>query len=234
MVGTWAGLRPLVKAASSGRTADLSRKHKVAASPSGVTTVTGGKLTTYREMAADTIDAVVDALPGDVPRRAKRSTTARQPLRGAQGFEALITGADERTEHLAGRYGGEARTLLAMVDRDPELGRPLVEGLPYLRAEAVYAARHEMALTVDDVLSRRTRARLLARDASDAAAADVGALLGAELGLTDEQVAAQVDAYRRSLADERAANAAPSDAEVASDPVPVVDSPRLTAETRLA
>lgn len=234
VVGTWAGLRPLVKSAASGRTADLSRRHQVAPSPSGVVSVTGGKLTTYREMAADAIDAVVATLPGTQPRRVRRSRTSRLPLRGAAGYEALKAGADERTLHLADRFGGEARTVLALIQGDPELGRTLVEGLPYLRAEAVYAARHEMARTVDDVLSRRTRARLMARDASDAAADDVGALLGAELGLTDEQVRVQVEDYRRLLADERAANRAATDAEVATDPVPEVDSPRLTTETRLA
>ena len=234
VVGTWAGLRPLVRSASSGRTADLSRKHKVAPSPSGVTTITGGKLTTYREMAADTIDEVVEGLPDPQPRSVRRSRTAKLRLRGAEGFEALLTGADARTEHLARRHGGEARTLLAMVDRDPDLGRPLVEGLPYLRAEAVYAARHEMARSVDDVLSRRTRARILARDASDAAAEEVGALIAPELGLSPEQFADQVAAYRRSLAEERAANEAATDAEVESEPVPAVDSPRLTEETRLA
>ncbi len=239
VVGTWAGLRPLVKSASSGRTADLSRRHKVAASPSGVVSITGGKLTTYREMAADTIDAVVEGLGDTVPRRARRSRTAKLRLRGADGYDALVVGADERTDHLAHRYGGEARTVLAMVAGDPALGEPLVEGLPYLRAEAVYAARHEMARTVDDVLSRRTRARILAREASAAAADDVGGLIQAELGLTDAEVAEQVAAYRASLAHEREANAAPTDDHVeppapASDPVPEIDSPRLTEETRLA
>lgn len=237
VVGSWAGLRPLVKSASSGRTADLSRRHKVAPSPSGVVSITGGKLTTYREMAADTIDTVVEGLGDAVPRRARRSRTAKLRLRGADGYDALVVGADERTDHLAHRYGGEARTVLALVAQDPTLGEPLVEGLPYLRAEALYAARHEMARTVDDVLSRRTRARLLARDASDAAAPDVGRLIQAELGLTDDEVAAQVADYRAQLAHEREANAAPTDADVtrvATDPVPEVDSPRLTEETRLA
>ncbi len=235
VVGTWAGLRPLVKSASSGRTADLSRQHKVAPSPSGVITITGGKLTTYREMAADTIDAVVEHFPRELPRRARRSRTAKLRLRGADGYDALMVDADDRTEHLARRYGGEARTVLALVDRDPALGQPLVEGLPYLRAEAVYAARHEMARTVDDVLSRRTRARLLARDASDRAAGDVAALIAPELGLSPDEAETQVARYRRLLAAERAANAAATDAEVATDPVPVTaDSPRLTEETRLA
>ena len=81
-------------------------------------------------------------------------------LRGAQAVDPTATGL---TRHLADRYGTEARVLHALIDEDPSLGEPLVPGLPYVRAEAVYAARHEMATTVDDVLARRTRARLQAR-----------------------------------------------------------------------
>jgi glycerol-3-phosphate dehydrogenase len=233
VVGTWAGLRPLVKSASSGRTADLSRRHKVAVGDSGVISITGGKLTTYREMAADTIDAVVDAL-SDAPRSARRSRTSRLRLRGAAGYEAVRAGGDERTAHLADRYGGEARAVLALIERDPSLGEPIVPGLPYLKVEVVWAARHEMARTVDDVLSRRTRARLLDRDGSDAAADEVGRLLAAELGLSDDDVAAQVDDYRAQLARERSANAVATDGDVATDPVPTTGEPRMTPETRLA
>ncbi len=202
ITGTWAGLRPLVRRASSGRTADLSRRHRVATSESGMVTVTGGKLTTYREMAADTVDEAVAAL-GDRVGRVGRSRTKRLRLRGAEGYEAARAADGPLAAHLADRYGGEARTLLALVDRDPSLGDPLVAGLPYVRAEAVYAARHEMARTVDDVLSRRTRARLLARDATADAANDVAALIGPVLGLGADEQAAQAEGYRRSVAHER-------------------------------
>ncbi|HEX8804404.1 MAG TPA: glycerol-3-phosphate dehydrogenase/oxidase, partial [Acidimicrobiales bacterium] len=178
VLGTWAGLRPLVAAAASGRTADLSRRHRIDPSPSGLVTVTGGKLTTYREMAEDAVDAAVRLLGDDAPRRARRSRTARLRLRGADGWAE----AREHDAHLADRYGGEARVVRAMVEAEPHLGEPLVPGLPYLRAEALYAVRYEMATTLDDVLSRRTRARLRGRDATAAAAADVAALVGDELG----------------------------------------------------
>jgi glycerol-3-phosphate dehydrogenase len=201
VVGTWAGLRPLLAAAASERTADLSRRHAVARSASGMVTVTGGKLTTYRAMAADAVDDVVEDLG-----RGGRSRTKRLPLLGGRGYERPPSAAEpSRHEHLAGRYGTLADDVRALVERDPSLGERLVPGLPYLRAEAVYAARMEMARTVDDVLSRRTRARLLARDASARAAEDVGALLAAELGWSDDERAAQVDAYRRSVASEREA-----------------------------
>jgi glycerol-3-phosphate dehydrogenase len=207
VLGTWAGLRPLVKAATSGRTADLSRRHKVLVSDSGVVSVTGGKLTTYREMAEDTVDELVESL--DVPRSARRCRTRRLRLLGAEGAPAGTS------THLADRYGSEARVLTALVEADPSLGEPLVPGLPYLRAEVIYAARHEMARSVDDVLSRRTRARLQARDASAAAAPDVAALLAAELGWPKTEAARQVAAYTALVEAERTAPHLPH-----SEPVP--------------
>lgn len=203
VVGTWAGLRPLVRAESSGRTADLSRRHRVAVSRSGVVSITGGKLTTYREMAADTVDAVLGQLDETPDGVSRRSRTKKLPLRGADGYEEIRDTDGSVSEHLADRYGGEARALLAMIDEDPSLGEPLVAGLPYIRAEAVYAARHEMARNVDDVLSRRTRARIFARDASADAADDVAALIAPELGLDADQAATQAEDYRRAIATER-------------------------------
>src|SRR5436305_13199620 len=122
VLGTWAGLRPLVRDARSERTADLSRRHSVRRSPGGLITVMGGKLTTYRRMAADTVDQVVDVLG-----RGDRCRTTRLQLHGADGFESV----DD--DHLAPRYGSEARTLQAMLAADPTLGEPMVPSLPYLR-----------------------------------------------------------------------------------------------------
>jgi glycerol-3-phosphate dehydrogenase len=220
VTATWAGLRPLVAdtASSSARTADLSRWHRVDRSPSGVVTITGGKLTTYREMAAETVDDVLEHVLGaPVLERAQRhSRTRRLRLRGAAGHRDLLDEAERAStlgvdvvRHLVGRYGGEARTVLAMAERDPDLAAPLVPGLPYLRAEAVYAVRYEMARSVDDVLSRRTRARLQARDASAAAATDVAALLAAELGWTKAEAARQAKAYVASVEAERTAPGLP-------------------------
>ena len=225
VLGTWAGLRPLVRDAGSERTADLSRRHRVTPSASGMVTVTGGKLTTYREMAADTVDLVLEHVLGVkvLERVTKHSRTRHLSLRGAEGYEELVTSAStagrigaETLDHLANRYGGEARTLIAMLERDRSLAEPLVPGLPYLRAEAVYAARYEMARTVDDILSRRTRARLLARDASAAAAADVAALVAPDLGWDADEQRAQVEAYRAAVTAERAAAHLPETALDAS------------------
>jgi glycerol-3-phosphate dehydrogenase len=198
VLGTWAGLRPLVKADPTGRTADLSRNHAVNVSGSGMITVTGGKLTTYREMAEDTVDVVADQL--DLPRSRRRCRTAGLRLLGTDGFEPDRTG---RSGHLHHRYGGEARVIEVMIERDPTLGEPLVPGLPYVRAEAVYATRYEMAATVDDVLSRRTRALLLGRDAAAGAAREVADLVGDELGWDEARRRQEVDAFRAVAAEER-------------------------------
>ncbi|HZN15455.1 MAG TPA: glycerol-3-phosphate dehydrogenase/oxidase [Acidimicrobiales bacterium] len=197
VLGTWAGLRPLVKAAGSERTADLSRRHSVTASTSGMITVTGGKLTTYRKMAADTVDLAVKQL--DRKGTPRHSPTKSLPLRGASPTEGDLGLAPDVAEHLRSRFGSEARVVAAMLEADPELARPLVATLPYLRAEAVYAARYEMAHTVDDVLSRRTRAVLLARDEAVAAAGDVGNLMASELGWTPSQTEAHVISFRASV-----------------------------------
>jgi glycerol-3-phosphate dehydrogenase len=202
ILGTWAGLRPLVRDATSERTSDLSRRHSVRASGSGVITVTGGKLTTYRRMAADTVDEAAKQLSVKV-----RSKTRRVPLRGAEGWQV-----PSAPEHLVQRYGSDTRTVMALADADPRLREPLVPGLPYWCAEAVYAASHEMARHVDDVLSRRTRARLLARDASAEAAERVATLMGDVLGWTADERRREVDTYRAAIDHERSASALPETA----------------------
>jgi glycerol-3-phosphate dehydrogenase len=199
VVGSWAGLRPLLRSGRTARTTDLSRRHAVTVGAPGVVTVTGGKLTTYRRMAADAVDAVLVQL-GDRPRPCP---TKHLRLFGGEGIDAPVAEVESGArEHLAGRYGTEAAAVLALADDDPSLAEPLVPGLPYLRAEAVYGARHEMATTLDDVLSRRTRARIFGRDASAAAAGAVAALLAPELDWSDARRDAEVAAYRASVATE--------------------------------
>jgi glycerol-3-phosphate dehydrogenase len=210
VVGTWAGLRPLVSNATSERTADLSRRHKVSTSSHGMITVTGGKLTTYRRMAADTVDEAImclAALPEHRRVITRRSPTRHLRLRGATGMEA-VTGTrlgltDDLADHLRGRYGGETRTLAAMIAAEPALAEVLVPGLPYVRAEAVYAARYEMAMTLEDVLARRTRASLLGRASSAAAALEVARLVAPELGWDEARVDEEVLSYRTKAEGER-------------------------------
>ncbi len=208
VIGTWAGLRPLLRTANTERTADLSRKYGVRVSDSGVITITGGKLTTYRRMAADTVDQASRFVG-----RRTRSRTKKVAIIGAEGYEHPGESMEPSLhEHLSGRYGTESQAVLDLVAADPDLGEPLVVGLPYLRAEAVHAVRHEMARTLDDVLSRRTRARLLARDASAAAAASVAALIGPELGWDVDETTRQIETYRAAVTHERASAELPETA----------------------
>ncbi|MEO5723930.1 MAG: glycerol-3-phosphate dehydrogenase C-terminal domain-containing protein, partial [Ilumatobacteraceae bacterium] len=203
ITGTWAGLRPLVKSASggtnpTGRTADLSRRHKVQHSPSGVISVAGGKLTTYREMAADTVDDVVAALG-----RRTRCATKKLALLGADGYREPSPSSPQA--HLDNRYGSLAGRVRALVAADATLAEPLVPGLPYLRAEAVHAVRHEMATTLDDVLSRRTRARLFDRQATLDAAPAVADLIAGELAWDEAETARQVADFAARCAEEQSA-----------------------------
>ena len=205
VIGTWAGLRPLVTGGTVGqKTADLSRRHKVVASKTGLVTVTGGKLTTYRKMAEDTTNAVLKTIGRKAACRTKNLR-----LLGAAG-------AAPDDEHLARRYGSEAAAILTLADSDPELGAPLVPGLPYRRAEAVYAVRHEMAITLDDVLTRRTRARLLNRDATSGAAESVARLMGAELGWDETRIMSEVETYRCALEHERTSAGLPDISDISA------------------
>ncbi|MCB1248029.1 MAG: hypothetical protein KDB36_01390, partial [Acidimicrobiales bacterium] len=165
-----------------------------------------------RRMAADTVDAVVDDLGAALPTGvARRSRTKKLRLHGAEGYDDVRSGADRLSstldgaavQHLLGRYGTDTRTLLAMVEREPALGEVLVPGLPYRKVEAVFAARYEMARSVDDVLSRRTRARLLGRDDSIRAAESVAALIAEDLGLDADARRAQVEQYQAAVDAER-------------------------------
>jgi glycerol-3-phosphate dehydrogenase len=195
VLGVWAGLRPLVKSVASGRTADLSRGHRVVDRADGLITITGGKLTTYRHMASDTVDHVVKRLG-----RGGSSQTKRLRLLGAEGYK--VPPSHSRQAHLDERFGTERAAIDALITAEPTLGTPLVPGLPYLRAEAIHAVRSEMAVSLDDVLSRRTRARLQSASACIDAAQDVAQLIAPELGWTHEQVAAAVALFRADVSTE--------------------------------
>lgn len=182
VTAVWSGLRPLVKTDDSskkaGRTADLSRRHKVFTSDNGIITVTGGKLTTYREMAEDAVDEACELLG-----QKKSCKTKRLSLRGATGKRYSSTQIDK---HLDGRYGSDASALKELIANNASLGEELIPGLPYLKCEAVFAATHEMATTLDDILTRRTRARLLDRHATRKVAPLVVELVAPYLGWSEE------------------------------------------------
>jgi len=180
----------------SERTADLSRRHTVATSPHGVVTVTGGKLTTYRKMAQDTVDAVVRVL-GESPHR-RRCVTKSLRLLGATTKTRDPVSLAQPHARLLGRYGTEAPAVTALADSKPELLEAAVPGLPYTRAEIVYAAREEMARTLDDVLSRRTRARIQRAHAAMEAAADIATLIAPDMGWGARETADQVARFTES------------------------------------
>lgn len=189
----YAGLRPLVKS-SSKKTAELSRDHLILVADSGLITVTGGKWTTYRRMAEDTVNTAIEK--AGLPK--KECITASLPIHGAERVgerDGMPAGA--AAEPLANGplhyYGTDAPAVLALVKAHPLLGEKIHHRLPYIRAEIVWAAREELAMTVDDALSRRTRSLLLDAQAAIEVAPLVAALLAEELGRDaawqDQQVA---------------------------------------------
>ncbi|MEU0335170.1 glycerol-3-phosphate dehydrogenase/oxidase [Streptomyces sp. NPDC006193] len=162
VVGAFAGLRPLLDTAGHGggaaRTADVSRRHAVLTSPDGVTTVVGGKLTTYRRMAQDAVDAAVRARG----LRAGPSPTAELPLVGAAAPGRLR--ALPVPGRLVRRYGAEAAAVHALAAEDPALAEPVLPGHPVTLAELLWAVRHEGALDASDLLDRRTRIGVVPAD----------------------------------------------------------------------
>lgn len=196
VTGVWSGLRPLVRDASSARTADLSRTHRVSISTGGLITIAGGKLTTYREMAEDTVDTVMKQL-----RRRKRSTTRRLRLHGACAPPV----ATDPDHHLISRYGTDAALVRELMQADPTLAEPLVDGLEYYRAEAVYAVRYEMATDLVDIAVRRTLAHYRDRSATEAAAPAIAELLAGELGWDRAETERQLAEYRSLCEAERRA-----------------------------
>lgn len=199
VVGSIAGTRPLV-AAPGGKTLDVKRNHEIRTDHDGLVTVVGGKLTTSRHMAEQTVDAAMKVLG----QRGK-ARTVKAFLLGAAGYDGqAATASGGLPAHLAERFGTETRFISQLLANDETLRKPVVEGLPYIEGEVVFSARYEMAHTVDDVLSRRTRSRLMARDASVNAADRVGEILQQELGLSAENVAAQVADYKSKIQTEKA------------------------------
>jgi glycerol-3-phosphate dehydrogenase len=201
VVGTYAGLRPLI-APSSGSTVTASREHRVVVEPNGMVRVSGGKYTTYRLMAEQTIDAALGVL-GDRPS-ARPTGTRTHRLVGAADRPALdalaasiATSAGLEPSvaaRLVARHGTEA-TDVAELGRETGLLGRLVDVDDPIEAEIVWAARHELALSIDDILSRRMRLSQELPDRGASVAPRVAELLGAELGWDADRRRAEVDAY---------------------------------------
>ncbi|KQQ94743.1 glycerol-3-phosphate dehydrogenase [Leifsonia sp. Leaf325] len=214
--GVYAGLRPLL-AGESEQTSKLSREHLVGHSVPGLVVIAGGKWTTYRIMAKDAIDAAADALDGRVPP----STTQEIPLLGAEGYWAAWNKRRKiakafgvhtvRIEHLLNRYGTLTDELLDLIRDDASLGEPLPGADDYLGAEVVYAASHEGALHLEDVLARRTRISIEAWDRGVSAAPVAAKLMGGVLGWDKERQEREVANYLKRVAAERQSQEQPDD-----------------------
>lgn len=205
IVSAYAGYRPLVlphKATHS--SASLSRTHAVLCSPSGLVSIVGGKLTTYRRMAQDTVDLL--------QRRDDRKLqhpTIDLPLLGNENWldarrtlanQASMLGLDEAiTNHLSHTYGGEACHMFRLIEADPTLATRLIADLPYIRAQVIYACRAEMAMTPGDVLARRTSIMLEDRQRGLGVVDLVADLMACELGWSSEQRARLVEEYRQAV-----------------------------------
>jgi glycerol-3-phosphate dehydrogenase len=214
--GVYAGLRPLL-AGESDSTSLLSREHMVAAPVPGLVAVAGGKYTTYRVMARDAIDAVARGLEAAVPQ----SVTHITELVGAEGFAAMWNQrgriADrsglhiKRVEHLLHRYGSRIDELLALIESDRSLAEPLEGAADYLRVEIHYAASHEGALHLDDVLTRRTRISIETFDRGLAAAKPAARIIGGVLGWSSEETETEVSHYCARVDAERRSQKEPED-----------------------
>jgi glycerol-3-phosphate dehydrogenase len=210
VISWYAGLRPLVSpgSAEDKPTTKLSREHVVDVPVPGVASVAGGKFTTYRIMARDVIDAVLEG------REVPASVTEKTPLLGADGLAAVQAAAGRLAEdygvsrssvlHLLDRYGSVCADVLDLVRSDPSLGRTLTPGHPYLRAEVAYAVVCEGALHVEDVLVRRTRLYFESADSGAGAVEDVAAIMSKLLGWNRRRRATEIAGYLNLVAAEQA------------------------------
>jgi glycerol-3-phosphate dehydrogenase len=187
-------VRPLISARDAKRSVDISRKAELYETSSGMITITGGKLTTWRRMAKSTVDRIVERDGSDV-----RCVTHEIPLGMPVSPDDLVAAPEWARAQLAGRYGHLAHDVLARRD----LLTPVVDGRPDLLAEIAYAARREQARSIGDVLLRRTRLGLTAaRRLDEAAIARVADVLTDELGWDEQRRAREIDAWRDEAANE--------------------------------
>jgi glycerol-3-phosphate dehydrogenase len=212
VVATWAGLRALLRPDRTLAPSEVSREHRIVESASGLLTIAGGKLTTYRVMARDMVDRVAARLQAlDGRPRPRRPRTDRLPLPGGETaeFDVLVRAAAARVpeataRHLVARYGSEAAALVNLVERDRALGNPIIAGRPDLWAEATHAVEREMAMRLTDVLVRRLHLFYSARDQGVPASSAVADHLGAALGWDASRRAAEIADYLKLVQQSRA------------------------------
>ena len=208
VLGAWAGLRPLLGGQGDGGPSQVSREHQLLEGPGGMLTIAGGKLTTWRSMAAEVVDRAERVLHrrfGRAPAGG-RSRARTEPLPGGESAapgefarQAVAAGIDEKTAaHLARHYGTETAAITNLVRDRPEWGAPLHPAHPAIEAEVIHAARRELAARVEDVLVRRLHLATETDDHGVAAADRVAALLAAELGWDPDRAESEAAAYRQS------------------------------------
>ena len=208
VISAWAGYRPLIAPANNnGDTSKLSRTHVVNDGPGGMITIAGGKLTTYRRMAQDTLDHLDKRLG-----RTSTHPTKDMLLDGAQGREAAARDIDTAAQQFGwnadvvqrlNAYGHEACEILKICGEDRANAQPIVADLPYLMAEVVYACRHEMAIKLDDMLARRLHLNFEDWTRGVACAPAVAEVMGRELGWSAQEKAAQVTRYTQMVEAEK-------------------------------
>ena len=211
ILGVFAGLRPLVANNTKSATTKLSREHTVDRPAPGFVSLAGGKYTTYRVMAKDAVDLAVL----DLRRIVSDSVTDKLPLIGADGYFALkqqvlkIASENNLSEatvqHLLDRYGSLISEILEIVAADESMAERLIPDLPYIKAEILHAASHEGALSVEDVLLRRTRISFEASDSGLSVADKVADLIGTELNWSAADRKESIQSYERVVEDEKSA-----------------------------
>ncbi|HCN38727.1 glycerol-3-phosphate dehydrogenase/oxidase [Rothia sp. (in: high G+C Gram-positive bacteria)] len=225
VISTFAGLRPLLqpvlKDGSDKSSTKVSREHTVTQIAPGMSAIAGGKLTTYRVMAEDAVDFALGERAKTLP-----SVTERIKLVGAEGYEVLASRADAlaaengwdaaRTEHLLERYGAELTDIIAQIEKDPSLGAPLAAAPQFLRADVLQAVRAEGALHLEDVLIRRVRLDLEAKDRGLAAAEEIISIMAPELGWDEATQQRELATYRERVEAIEAASTETSDERAAA------------------
>ncbi|MFW0179456.1 FAD-dependent oxidoreductase [Rothia sp. P7208] len=208
IIGTYAGLRPLLqpklKEGSEAASTKVSREHTVTEVAPGMSAIAGGKLTTYRVMAADAVDFALKERAQEQP-----SVTENIQLVGAAGFSAAQASSprlaqrfgwdEDRMEHLLERYGADITELVALIDEAPELAQPLAKAPQFLRADVLFAVRYEGALHLEDVLIRRCRLDLEQRDRGLRAAEEVLQVMAPELGWSEAEAEKELELYRKRV-----------------------------------
>lgn len=211
VITSWAGLRPLISNPEIRNTTDISRQEEVIESADGLISIAGGKLTTYRLMAENGIDlAEKRLLERGLIRERHRSSTSHTTVCGGELDRPALVALARRVAaefelpsatatHLVFNYGAETPALLELISEDESLRRPIVDGLPPIAAEAIHAVRREMALTITDVMTRRTRLAMTAGVAALDGAELVADLLSREFGWTTTERERQLAEFKEEL-----------------------------------